>query len=66
MPLDTHRIPENSAFFQGHINQFFSKDKFSFEIIANYEDRDKTAQINIVRYKPTFLRLIEERVVLLL
>lgn len=58
MPLDTHKIPENSAFFQGHIKQFFSKDKFSFEIIANYEDRDKTAQINIAKYKPIFLRLI--------
>jgi hypothetical protein len=58
MPLDTHRIPENSAFFQGHLKQFFSKDKFSFEIIANYEDRDKTAQINIAKYKPIFLRLI--------
>lgn len=58
MPLDIHRIPENSAFFQGHIKQFFSKDKFSFEIKANYEDRDKSAQINIAKYKPIFLRLI--------
>lgn len=58
MPLDIHRVPENSAFFQGHIKQFFSKDKFSFEIKANYEDRDKSAQINIAKYKPIFLRLI--------
>jgi hypothetical protein len=58
MPLDTHRVPENSAFFQGHLKQFFSKDKFSFEIVANYEDRDKSAQINITKYKPIFLRLI--------
>jgi len=58
MPLDLHIIPETSAFFQGHVNQFFSKDKFSFEIIANIEDRDKTEQINIARYKPTFLRLM--------
>nr|WP_320160787.1 hypothetical protein [uncultured Methanoregula sp.] len=58
MPLDIHKIPENSAFFQGHIGQFFSKDKFSFEILANYEDRDKSAQINIARYKPIFLRLM--------
>jgi hypothetical protein len=58
MPLDTHRVPENSAFFQGHLKQFFSKDKFSFEIVANYEDRDKSAQINVAKYKPIFLRLI--------
>lgn len=58
MPLNTHEIPENSAFFQGHIKQIFTKDKFSFEIIDNYEDRDKTAQINIAKYKPIFLRRI--------
>jgi len=25
MPLDTHKIPENSAFFQGHLKQFFQR-----------------------------------------
>ena len=58
MPLDIHPIQESSAFFQGHIGQFFSKDKFSFEIYSNFEDRDKTSQINTARYKPIFLRLI--------
>jgi len=58
MPLDIHPIQENSAFFQGHIGQFFSNEKFSFEIYSNLEDRDKTAQINTARYKPIFLRLI--------
>ena len=58
MPLEIHGIPESSSFFQGHVDQFFSKDRFSFEITKNYEDRDKSAQINVARYKPIFLRLI--------
>lgn len=58
MPDDIHNIPENSAFFQGHIGQFFSQDKLSFEIFSNYEDRDMSTKINIEKYKPIFLRKI--------
>lgn len=58
MTFGTHKIQENSAFFQGHIGQFFSKNKFSFEIISNSEDRNRTEQINTAKYKPLFLRTI--------
>ena len=61
----THQIPENSCFFQGHINQFFSR-KFnrylSFRIQSNYTDINKNSDFNIEKYRPIFSRLINRKI----
>ncbi|MGA3198530.1 MAG: DUF1998 domain-containing protein [Halobacteriota archaeon] len=51
-----HEIAENSAFFQGHIGQFFSSEHYSFRIISNASDFDKTTELNIKRFKPAFAK----------
>ncbi len=50
-------IPESSAFFQGHRNQFFSLKRKSFQITSNYPDFT-TRNINIAKYKKVFLKSI--------
>lgn len=56
----THKIAESSAFFQGHIGQYFSQDKYVFEITTNYDDRNVTSNFNNAKYTPIFLRTINQ------
>jgi len=55
-----HKIAENSAYFQGHKEQFFSKNKHSFRIKSNYGDRDKIEEFNVEKYRKLFCRKINE------
>jgi DNA-directed RNA polymerase subunit M/transcription elongation factor TFIIS len=62
-----HKITENSCFFQGHINQFFSR-KFnrylSFRIQSNYSDINKNSDFNIEKYRPIFSKHINPKIAL--
>jgi len=51
-----HEIAENSAFFQGHIDQFFSSEHYSFRVTSNFGDYNKTDELNIKRLKPAFAK----------
>ncbi len=60
-----HQIAENSCFFQGHINQFFSRkfNRFlSFRIQSNYSDINKNSDFNIEKYRPIFSRIINRKI----
>ncbi|MDW7727487.1 MAG: hypothetical protein SCH70_10350 [Candidatus Methanoperedens sp.] len=63
----THKITENSCFFQGHIKQFFSR-KFnrylSFRIQSNYSDINKNSDFNIEKYRPIFSKHINPKIAL--
>lgn len=62
MDQDLQEIPESSSFFQGHIDQFFSKGKTSFQIISNFQDMGETDKFNVEKYKPIFIRRINEKI----
>ena len=43
---DSKGVEESSIFFQGHIDQLFSKNKLSYQITTIFEDQDS---LNIVQ-----------------
>ncbi|NLK73078.1 MAG: DUF1998 domain-containing protein [Clostridiales bacterium] len=59
-----HSIPESSAFFQGHVGQYFSKGKMSYQIFSNFEDRIQTDNINVPKFRPIFSKLINKFIAL--
>lgn len=59
-----HSIPESSAFFQGHIGQYFSKSKMSYQVFLNFEDRIQTDNYNIPKFRPIFCKLINKFIAL--
>jgi len=59
-----HSISESSAFFQGHVYQYFSQSKMSYQVISNFEDRIQTDNINVPKFRPIFCRLINKFIAL--
>jgi Zn ribbon nucleic-acid-binding protein len=59
-----HSVPESSAFFQGHIDQYFSKSKMSYQVILNFEDRIQTDNFNVPKFRPIFCRIINKFIAL--
>lgn len=65
MVRDEYDVQEASSFFQGHVDQFFSRNRLSFQINSVYEDPNKIIEFNAERFRPfivsTISRLIEKR-----
>lgn len=57
-----HNVPENSAFFQGHMGQFFAHGKYSFQIMRNESDVNAIEDINAAKYRKVFVDLINNRI----
>lgn len=51
-------IPESSAFYQGHPQQFFSSNKLLFEIKNNYTDPGAAARFNTSKLLPLFMKTL--------
>jgi len=62
MDFDLHEIPESSAFFQGHPEQFFTKGKVSFKVIRNFDDMGESAKFNVEKYRPIFSNIIRQKI----
>jgi hypothetical protein len=65
MVKDEYDVQEASSFFQGHIDQFFSRNRLSFQINSVYSDPNKINEFNAEKFRPfiinTISRLIEAR-----
>jgi hypothetical protein len=58
IPIITHQIQENSAFFQGNPEQFFSKGIRSYLIERLWNDDEALNGINIEKFRRTFVKTI--------
>jgi hypothetical protein len=58
IPYISHQIQENSAFFQGNPDQFFSKGIRSYLIERLWNDEEALNQINIEKFRRTFVKTI--------
>ena len=63
MSYENHKINENSVFFQGHINQYFTKSGISFKIYSNFgEDINGSEEINYNSFRNLFSKEINKRI----
>ena len=65
MGKDEYSVQESSAFFQGFVECYFSKNSLSFQIKNIFEDRGKIQEFNAEKFRPmivtTMNRLLGER-----
>lgn len=60
MDPDRYEIAESSALFQGHVDQFFSQNRMSFQIVNIYEDNNEIQKFNPEKFRRVFVRLINQ------
>ncbi|MFO7881970.1 MAG: DUF1998 domain-containing protein [Kosmotogaceae bacterium] len=59
-----HEIQEGSAFFQGHPDQFFTKNKMSYQVMWLNEDFTGDSNLNFEKYRRFFYDLIRKKLIL--
>ena len=58
-----HSIAESSCFFQGHVNQFFSRKFGKFlSFMITYNDGDFRGDFNTEKYRPKFSKIINQKI----